>query len=202
MSELIIPDHVLESAESFLEKETFFFQNRVSAIFKPMKMVYDDVGCYCSIIMPNGDERFFDSYPVLKKNVKNRVVTPIKEGKKRIPYTIDLNSIHSSIKISHRKLYRNNLYFEFNGNELDRIILNQSISHHGDESVSFLLYSDKLNGQFNLNENNSSSFYIFNHLMTYTQLKDVLPEDDYFAQFKHFVKKDSSYIDMLKMYTI
>jgi hypothetical protein len=202
MTDLIIPDHVLASAKDFLEQETFFFQSRVSAVFKPMKMVYDDVGCYCVIAMPNGDERFFDSYPSLNQVVRHRVPISIKEGKKRIPYAIDLNAINSSIKLNHRNLYRNNLWFEFTGNDLNKVILNQSITPDGSEDVRYLLYSDELSSQFKLNESNSAAFYVFNHLMTHTQLKDILPEDNYFSQFKHFVKTDSSHIELLKMYAI
>lgn len=202
MSDLIIPDHVLASAESFLEKEVFFFQDRMSAVFKPMKMVYDDVGCYCVITMTNGVERFFDSYPALNKVVRNRVPISIKEGKKRIPYAIDLNAIHRSIKLNHRNLYRNNLWFEFTGNVLNKIILNQSITPNGSEDVIYLLYSDELSCQFNLNESNSAAFYVFNHLMTHTKLKDLLPEKDYFSQFKHFLNSDIAHIELLKMYAI
>jgi hypothetical protein len=202
MSDLIIPDHVLASAESFLEKEAFFFQDRVSAVFKPMRMAYDDVGCYCVITMPNGDERFFDSYPALNKVVRNRVPISIKEGKKRIPYAIDLNTINSSIKLNHRNLYRNNLWFEFTGNDLNKVILNQSITPDGSEDVIYLLYSDALHCQFNLNDSNSAAFYVFNHLMTHTHLKEILPEEDYFSQFKHFLKSDIAHVELLKMYSI
>lgn len=202
MTDLIIPDHVLASSEVFLEKETFFFQNRVSAVFKPMKMTYDDVGCYCVITMPNGNKRFFDSYPALNKVVRHRVPISIKEGKRRIPYAIDLNAINSSIKLKHRNIYRNNLWFEFTGNDLNKVILNQSITPDGSEDVRYLLYSDELSRQFNLNESNSAAFYIFNHLMTHTQLKEILPEDNYFSQFKHFLKSDSAHVELLKMYAI
>lgn len=202
MTDLIIPDHVLASAKAFLEKETFFFHGYVSAVFKPMKMVYDDIGCYCVITMPNGDERFFDSYPSVNKVVHHRVPVSIKEGKKRIPYLIDLNAINSSIKLKHKNIYRNNLWFQFVENDLDKIILNQSVAPNGSDEVTYLLYSAELSNQFNLNDGNSSAFYVFNHLMSHTKLKDLLPDDDYFVQFKHFVKTDSSHIELLKMYEI
>lgn len=202
MTELIIPDYVLDAATAFLAKETFFFHGYVSAVFKPMQMIYDDVGCYCVITMPNGDERFFDSYPTINKVVRHRVFISTKKGKKRIPYAIDLNAINSSIKLNHKNTYCNNLTFEFTADELNKVFLNQSVSPSGSDEVNYLLYSSKLTAQFNLTPNNSSTFYIFNHLMTHTQLKDILPEEDYFSQFEHFVKTDCSYVKLLKMYSI
>jgi hypothetical protein len=202
MTDLVIPDHVLASAKAFLEKETFFFKGYVSAVFKPMLMAWNEFGCYCVITMPNGDERFFDSYSSVNNNVHHRVPISIKEGKKRIPYSIDLNAINSSIKLNHKNLYRNNLWFQFIDNNLDKIILNQSVVPNGSDEIAYLLYSAELSNQFNLNASNSASFYIFNHLMNNTPLKDILPENDYFSQFKYFSQNDSAHVELLKMYVI
>lgn len=202
MTDLIIPNHVLASAKSFLAQETFFFQGYVSAVFKPMQMVWDEAGCYCVVTMPNGDERIFDSYSSVNKEVHHRVPISIKAGKKRIPYSIDLNAINSSIKLNHRKLYSNNLWFQFTGNDLNTITLNQAVATNGFDEVSYLLYSDELHRQFNLNDSNSAAFYVFNYLMTHTQLKDILPIEDYFSQFKHFLKSDIAHVELLKMYAI
>ena len=204
MTDLIIPDHVLASAKAFLAQETFFFQGYLSAVFKPMQMVWDEAGCYCVVTMPNGDERFFDSYSSVNNDVHHRVSISIKAGKRRIPYSIDLNAINSSIKLNHKKVYsnNNNLWFQFIGDSLDKITLNQSVAANGSDEVNYLLYSAELSGQFKLNDGNSAAFYIFHHLMKYTKLKEILPIDDYFSQFKHFVKKDSSYVELLKMYAI
>lgn len=202
MTDLIIPDHVLASAKAFLAQETFFFQGYVSAVFKPMQMVWDEAGCYCVVTMPNGDERIFDSYSSVNKEVHHRVPISIKAGKKRIPYSIDLNAINSSIKLNHRKLYSNNLWFQFTGNDLNTITLNQAVAPNGFDEVSYLLYSDQLHRQFNLNDSNSAAFYVFNHLMTHTQLKEILPTEDYFSQFKHFLKSDIAHVELLKMYAI
>lgn len=202
MSELIIPDHVLASAKDFLAKEIFFFGGYLSAVFKPMPMVYDDIGCYCVVTLPNGDERFFESYPALNNIVQHRVSSSIRKGKKRIPYTIDFNAIHSSIKLNHKNTYSNNLWFEYIGNNLNKIICNQSVSPNNSNEVAYLLYSAELSNQFKLNDSNSADFYVFHHLMENTHLKDLLPENDYFAQFKYFVKNRKSHIALLKMYTI
>lgn len=202
MADLIIPEHVLASAKTLLEKESFFFQGYLSAVFKPMTMFSDDIGCYCIITMPNGQERYFDSYSSVHNIVHHRIPTSIKEGKKRIPYSIDLNTINSSIKLNHKNLYKNNLWFQFIDNNLDKITLNQSVCSDGSSEVNYLLYSTAISDQFNLNDSNSANFYVFNYLMKNTQLKDILPEDNYFSQFKHFLKTDSAHIELLKMYAI
>jgi hypothetical protein len=202
MTDLIIPDHVLASAKDLLAKELFFFGDHVSAVFKPMQMVYDDVGCYCVVTMPNGDERFFESYPALNNIVLHRVSSSIRKGKKIIPYIIDFNAIHSSIKLNHKNTYSNNLWFEYIDNNLTKIIFNQSVSQNNFNEVIYLLYSAKLSNQFKLNDSNSADFYVFHHLMENTHLKEILPEDNYFEQFKNFVKNRKSHIDLLKMYTI
>lgn len=207
MNENLIPPNVLASAKSFFHAEPFFFEGYVDVRFRDINMIAEKIGCCGIATMPSGDEIIFMSYavpnyPLDGEFVRNRITTPIKQGKKKVPYDIDLNLIHSSIKLKHKNTYRNNMTFLFDENELHSITLNQSVLPNGSDEVNYLLYSAELQEKYSLDESNMGAFYVFHYLMQNSGLKNMLSADSYFEQFKEFMQDYHSNLDLLKMHDI
>jgi len=207
MNENVIPSHVLASAESFFHAEPFFFEGYVNVRFRPINMIAEKIGCCGIATMPSDEEIIFMSYgvpnyPLEGEFVRNRVTTPIKKGKKKVPYDIDLNLIHISIKLKHKNTYRNNMTFLFNENELHSITLNQSVVPNGSDEVNYLLYSSELQAKYQLKQNNMRDFYVFHYLMNNSGLKSMLTAASYLEQFEEFMQYYHSNLDLLKMHDI
>lgn len=207
MYENLIPTNVLASATSFFHAEPFFFEGYVDVRFRDINMIAEKIGCCGIATMPSGDEITFMSYavpnyPLDGEFIRNKITTSIKKGKKKVPYDIDLNLIHSSIKLKHKNTYRNNMTFLFNENELHSITLNQSVVPNGSDEVNYLLYSSELQNKYPLDESNMRYFYVFHYLMEHTGLKGMLTAESYFEQFEEFMEHYHSDLDLLKMHEI
>lgn len=202
MSETDIPEKILQSAKNLLASESTFFNNYLSVVFKPMTVLGGDIGCYSDITLPNDKSIAINSFPFSQDVVYHMVIVPIKDGKKRLPYIMDLNRINSSIKIKYRKLYKNNMTFTYLNNVLNTVAINQSITPNGSDEINYLVYSKDTHAEFGLNDRNSMSFYIFNFLMQNTRLAQILPDSTFLNKFEQFMAADKSYCDLLQMYEV
>lgn len=196
-----IPDDVLVASKLFLDSQKSFFSEFVKASFKAINMIGEQIGCFSTVVCKD-KEYYFSCYKNVDGTISVTFTLDINCAKKLFPYKIDLNKIHQSIKLSHSKLYRNNITFYFIDNELKKVTLNQSIQPNGSDEISYVLYDKNLHEKFNLDEHNSLNFYIFNHLKKNTLLIDILNGSDISAQFSDFVSNYSDHINILKMYNI